>query len=248
LVSPLLVDQYRVRLPIFEGPLDLLLFFIKRDEIDIYDIPIAKITQDFLDYLNLMTALNLVLAGDFMVIAATLMRIKARMLLPPTPGEEEEDIEDPRRELVEMLIEYKRFKEAAGELRDIEEDRIKMFPRIQSMEEVYGGPTVEDSLTDVTLYDLLETVKRILADMPEELTHNVETISNTIEEQMGVIEGFFGERNEYTFMELAKTIKKRVVVMLTFLALLELMRSRKITISQDKFLGEILIRKVSNEK
>ncbi|MCH7886503.1 MAG: segregation/condensation protein A [Candidatus Marinimicrobia bacterium] len=248
MVSPLLVDQYRVRLPIFEGPLDLLIFFIKRDEIDIYDIPIAKITQDFLDYLNLMTALNLVLAGDFMVIAATLMRIKARMLLPPTPGEEEEDIEDPRRELVEMLIEYKRFKEAAGELRDIEEDRIKMFPRIQSMEEVYGGPTVEDSLTDVTLYDLLETVKRILADMPEELTHNVETISNTIDEQMGVIEGFFGERNEYTFMELAKTIKKRVVVILTFLALLELMRLRKITISQDKFLGEILIRKVSNEK
>jgi len=248
LASPLLVDQYRVRLPIFEGPLDLLIFFIKRDELDIYDIPIAKITQDFLDYLNLMTALDLVLAGDFMVIAATLMRIKARMLLPPTPGEEEEDIEDPRRELVEMLIEYKRFKEAAGELRDIEEDRIKMFPRIQSMEEIYGGPTVEDSLTDVTLYDLLETVKKILSDMPEDLTHNVETISNTIEEQMGVIEGFFGEHNEYTFMELAKTIKKRVVVILTFLALLELMRSRKITISQDKFLGEIIIRKVSNEK
>ena len=248
MVSPLLVDQYRVRLPIFEGPLDLLIFFIKRDEIDIYDIPIAKITQDFLDYLNLMTALNLVLAGEFMVIAATLMRIKARMLLPPTPGEEEEDIEDPRRELVEMLIEYKRFKEAAGELRDIEEDRIKMFPRIQSMEDIYGGPSVEDSLTDITLYDLLETVKRILSDMPEDLTHNVETLSNTIEEQMGVIEGFFGERNEYTFKELAKTIKKRVVVILTFLALLELMRSRKITISQDKFLGEILIRKVSNEK
>jgi len=201
-----------------------------------------------LDYLNLMTALNLVLAGDFMVIAATLMRIKARMLLPPTPGDEEEDIEDPRRELVEMLIEYKRFKEAAGELRDIEEDRIKMFPRIQSMEDIYGGPSVEDSLTDITLYDLLETVKRILSDMPEDLTHNVETLSNTIEEQMGVIEGFFGERNEYTFKELAKTIKKRVVVILTFLALLELMRSRKITISQDKFLGEILIRKVSNEK
>ena len=248
MVSPLLVDQYRVRLPIFEGPLDLLIFFIKRDEIDIYDIPIAKITQDFLDYLNLLTALNLVLAGDFMVIAATLMRIKAKMLLPPTPGDEEEDIEDPRRELVEMLIEYKRFKEAAGELRDIEEDQIKMFPRVLSMEGVYGGPTIEDSLTDVTLYDLLETVKRILADMPEEQTHDVQTISNTIEEQMGIIEGFFGERSEYTFTELAKTIKNRVVVILTFLALLELMRSTRITISQDKFLGEILIRKVSNEK
>ena len=248
MVSPLLVDQYRVRLPIFEGPLDLLIFFIKRDEIDIYDIPIAKITQDFLDYLNLLTALNLVLAGDFMVIAATLMRIKAKMLLPPTPGDEEEDIEDPRRELVEMLIEYKRFKEAAGELRDIEEDQIKMFPRTLSMEGVYGGPTIEDSLTDVTLYDLLETVKRILADMPEEQTHDVQTISNTIEEQMGIIEGFFGERKEYTFTELAKTIKNRVVVILTFLALLELMRSTRITISQDKFLGEILIRKVSNEK
>ncbi len=248
MVSPLLVDQYRVRLPIFEGPLDLLLFFIKKDEIDIYDIPIAKITQDFLDYLNLMTVLNLVLAGDFMVIAATLMRIKAKMLLPSTPGEEEDDVEDPRRELVEMLLEYKRFKEAAGELKEIEAERIKMFPRIQDLEEVYGGPTIEDSLTDVTLYDLLETVKKILADIPVEITHEVETINATIEEQMGIVEGFFGERNEYAFSELAKTVKKRVVVILTFLALLELMRSKKIRISQDKFLGEILIRKVSDEK
>jgi len=247
LVTPLLVDQYRVTLPVFEGPLDLLLFLIKRDEIDIYDIPISQITEDFLDYLNLMKALNLNLAGDFLVVAATLMRIKARMLLPATPADEEEEMDDPRQELVDMLIEYKRFKEAAGELSDIEEGRIKMFPRLQSMEEVYGGPSLEDSLKDVTLFDLLETVRRVLSEMPVVTTHDIETLDVTIEEQMGIIEGFFGEKTEFTFMELAKTLTHKVVVVLTFLALLELMRSNKITVTQDSFAGEIIIRKRTHE-
>lgn len=248
MVTPLLVDQYRVTLPAFEGPLDLLLFLIKRDELDIYDIPISKITEDFLNYLTLMKALNLQLAGDFLVIAATLMRIKARMLLPSAPVEDEEEIEDPRQELVDMLIEYKRFKEAAGELSDIEEGRIKMFPRVQSMEEVYGGPTLEDSLKDVTLYDLLETVRKVLSEMPVTTTHEVETLDVTIEEQMGVIEGFFGEKTEFSFMELAKSLTHKVVVVLTFLALLELMRSNKVTVTQESFGGEIIIRKTTHEK
>lgn len=247
MVTPLLVDQYRVTLPVFEGPLDLLLFLINRDELDIYDIPISKITEDFLDYLNLMKALNLNLAGDFLVVAATLMRIKARMLLPATPADDEEEMDDPRQELVDMLLEYKRFKEAAGELSDIEEGRIKMFPRLQSMEEVYGGPTLEDSLKDVTLFDLLETVRRVLSEMPVVTTHDIETLDVTIEEQMGVIEGFFGEKTEFTFIELAKTLTQKVVVVLTFLALLELMRSNKITVTQDSFAGEIIIRKRTHE-
>lgn len=248
MVTPLLVDQYRVTLPAFEGPLDLLLFLIKRDELDIYDIPISKITEDFLNYLNLMKALNLNFAGDFLVIAATLMRIKARMLLPATPVDDDEEMEDPRQELVDMLIEYKRFKEAAGELKDIEEGRIKMFPRIQSMEQVYGGPTLKDSLKDVTLFDLLETVRKVLSEMPVVTTHDVETLDVTIEEQMGVIEGFFGEKTEYSFMELAKTLTHKVIVVLTFLALLELMRSNKVTVTQDGFAGEIIIRKRTHEK
>ena len=247
MVTPLLIDQYRVTLPVFEGPLDLLLFLIKRDELDIYDIPISKITEDFLDYLNLMKALNLNLAGDFLVVAATLMRIKARMLLPATPVDDEEEMDDPRQELVDMLIEYKRFKEAAGELSDIEEGRIKMFPRLQSMEEVYGGPSLEDSLKDVTLFDLLETVRRVLSEMPVVTTHDIETLDVTIEEQMGIIEGFFGEKTEFTFMELAKSLTHKVVVVLTFLALLELMRSNKITVTQDSFAGEIIIRKRTHE-
>ena len=248
MVTPLLVDQYRVTLPAFEGPLDLLLFLIKRDELDIYDIPISKITEDFLNYLNLMKALSLHFAGDFLVIAATLMRIKARMLLPATPVDDEEEMEDPRQELVDMLIEYKRFKEAAGELKDIEEGRIKMFPRIQSMEQVYGGPTLKDSLKDVTLFDLLETVRKVLSEMPVVTTHDVETLDVTIEEQMGVIESFFGEKTEYSFMELAKTLTHKVIVILTFLALLELMRSNKVTVTQDGFAGEIIIRKKTHEK
>ena len=246
MVSPLIVDQYRVRLPIFEGPLDLLLFLIKRDELDIYDIPIAKITQDFLDYVNLLKVLNLHLAGDFMVMAATLMRIKARMLLPASPLDDDDEIDDPRQELVDMLIEYRKFKEAAGELEELEDERIKMFPRIQSMEEVYGGPTLEDSLKDVTLFDLLETVKKILAEMPEESLHEIVTLDVTIEEQMGVIESFFGEKDHFSFMDLAKSLKQRILVMLTFLAMLELMRTQKIRVEQDENFGEIIIRKLSN--
>lgn len=246
MVSPLIVDQYRVRLPIFEGPLDLLLFLINRDELDIYDIPIAKITQDFLDYVNLLKVLNLHLAGDFMVMAATLMRIKARMLLPASPLDDEDEIDDPRRELVDMLVEYRKFKEAAGELEELEDEQIKTFPRIQSMEEVYGGPTLEDSLKDVTLFDLLETVKKILAEMPEESSYEIVSLDVTIEEQMGVIESFFGEKDHFTFMDLAKNLKQRILVMLTFLAMLELMRSQKIRVEQEENFGEIIIRKLSN--
>ena len=113
--------MYTIKLTDFEGPLDLLLFFIKRDELDIYDIPIAKITKEFLDYVHFMESLDLEVAGEFLVMAAELMQVKVRMLLPPEPGEEEE--EDPRANLVKRLVEYKRFKEMAGELSTLEEEQ-----------------------------------------------------------------------------------------------------------------------------
>ena len=114
------------------------------------------------------------------------------------------------------------------------------------MEEVYGGPTLEDSLKDVTLFDLLETVKKILAEMPEESSYEIVSLDVTIEEQMGVIESFFGEKDHFTFMDLAKNLKQRILVMLTFLAMLELMRSQKIRVEQEENFGEIIIRKMSN--
>jgi len=115
------------------------------------------------------------------------------------------------------------------------------------MEAVYGGPTLEDSLKDVTLFDLLETVKKVLAEMPVESSYDIVSLDVSIEEQMGVIESFFGEKDHFSFMDLVKNLKQRILVMLTFLAMLELMRSQKIRVEQEEHFGEIIIRKLSNE-
>ena len=189
-----------------------------------------------------MKAMNIQLAGDFMVMAATLMRIKAQMLLP-LPEIDDFDIEDPRRELVEMLIEYKRFKEVAGELEQLELENVKSFPRRLSMEAEYGGPTVDDSLIDVTLFDLMSIIKQVVEDMPEEIIHQVELFQVTIEEQMGVVLSFFGDEKEYSFYDLIKSLKNKVIVVVTFLAILELMKNQRVKVYQEKYFGEIRIRK-----
>src|SRR5438552_17443681 len=153
-----------VKLARFEGPLDLLLHLIKRDEIDIYDIPIAHITQQYLAYLELMRALDLEVAGEFLVMAATLMRIKAKMLLPlPQPGEDEDE-GDPREELVQRLIEYRQFKEAAGTLKEREAERRMLFERGMVPGENEAGPL---PLASVTLFHLLDALNRVMSRLPE---------------------------------------------------------------------------------
>ena len=154
-----------VKLARFEGPLDLLLHLIKRDEIDIYDIPIAHITQQYLAYIELMRALDLEVAGEFLVMAATLMRIKAKMLLPlPAVGEEEEE-GDPREELVQRLIEYRQFKEAAETLKSSEGERRLLFERGMVPGEDEAGPL---PLAPATLFDLLDALNRVMSRVPEQ--------------------------------------------------------------------------------
>ena len=147
--------MYRVKLTGFEGPLDLLLFFIKRDELDIYDIPIARITKGFLEYLHLMASLDLEVAGEFIVMAATLMQIKVRMLLPKEEGAEEE--EDPRAELVRRLIEYKRFKEMSVEMSSMEDgQRSVRYRRFFNADtKIHAPETEEESLRDINLFNLM---------------------------------------------------------------------------------------------
>lgn len=233
--------MYTIKLRDFEGPLDLLLFFIKRDELDIYNIPIAKITKEFFDYLQYMRDLDLEIAGDFLVMAAELMQIKVKMLLPPEPGEEEE--EDPRANLVKRLIEYKRFKEVAQELVAREEAQMKIAyrgyreadPRVMEMEED------EMSLSDVSLFDLIASFQYAVARMPKKFVHEIVKINVTIDEQIEYILDFFSRRSETTFAELIEGMTEKIRIVVTFIALLELIRSRKLVVRQLEPFQELSI-------
>jgi len=237
---------YVVSLEHFEGPLDLLLFFIKRDEIDIYDIPIAQITEEFLVYTQAIQALDLEQAGEFIVMAATLMQIKAKMLLPrPERGPEEEEEEDPRAELVRRLLEYKQYKEVADGLRLREEEYRNVFYRqfFKADERVFLEETPEELLRNVTLYDLLAAFKKALDKAPRKTVHLVEQISYTIEEQTEYILSLFSQRAQVTFFELVDRMEK-IGIIVTFLALLELIKNKFIAFHQDDSFGDVLIYRI----
>src|SRR3989338_1249361 len=176
---------YKVKLDVFEGPLDLLLYLIKKEEIDIYDIPIAKITDEYLEYLELMKLLDLNIAGEFLVMAATLIHIKSKMLLPPDhlEGEEKEE-EDPRAELVRRLIEYKKFKEAAQELSHMESHQKHYFARVAGQPIKFEDTAREDEFFEATLFDLITAFTKVLKDIPKEVFHQVVRDEFTVSEKI----------------------------------------------------------------
>jgi segregation and condensation protein A len=227
------MGTFTVRVPDFEGPLDLLLFFIRRDELDIYNIPIAHITREFLDALHLMQMLDLELASEFIVMAATLMQIKARMLIPHTdePGGEDEE-GDPRAELTRRLLEYRRFKETAGSLERMERDQRDRSFRAYFAEDTRAPDPERDgeALADVTLFHLIAAFRHALRNVPETPFHEIRTIPYSIEEQGLAIMNFFGARPRYTFLELAETLRDKIHFVVTFIALLELVRARRVRI------------------
>jgi len=233
---------YRIKTEIFEGPFDLLLFLIRKHEIDIYDIPIHDISSQFLEYIELMKILDLEVAGEFIEMVATLMNIKARMLLPSPVFGDEEDVEDPRTELVQRLLEYKKFKEAALEMSDYEEFRRKMFSRKYFLKPDDGQPiSNEEYLQNITLFDLLLAFKKALDNMPKVTFHEVKKIEVTIEEQTSYILNILDTQQNILFSEMIKKIKSRIVVIVTFLALLELIRMRKIVVRQSRVFEDIKI-------
>jgi len=232
---------YSVKLDAFEGPLDLLLFLIKRDEIDIYDIPIAHITRQYLEYIELMKVLNLEVAGEFIVMAATLIRIKARMLLPRTVDEEEE--EDPREELVQALLEYRKYKEAAQVLKTKEEEQSNWFPRTDP--DLSGLPK-EEILVEASLYDLMSAFKKILDSQPKETFHTINYPRVTIEERIEYVLNCLAQKDGVVFTELFSDSPVKLVMVVTFMAILELIRLQKIYIRQTKHFSEIWVFK--NEK
>jgi segregation and condensation protein A len=227
--------EYKVRLEQFEGPLDLLLFLIKKQEINIYDIPIAAITEQYLAYIKVLEFLNLELAGEFLVMAATLMRIKARMLLPSGPSDEEE-IDDPRRELVQQLLEYQRFKQAASDLEAMEYQRSLLFVRPEwEREEVEARDEI-----DYNLFDLIVALKQVL-ERAEQGPMEISVEEVTIEEKMDYLLERVEPGKRIPFADLFEDGAGALEIIVTFLALLELLRQGALKFRQTKSFGTIYI-------
>jgi segregation and condensation protein A len=229
--------SYHVHLTQFEGPLDLLLHLIRRDKINIYDIPISHITKEYLSYIEVMQELSLEVAGEFFVMAATLMRIKAQMLLPRRTEEDEED-EDPREELVRNLLEYRKFKEAAGHFAEKERDRRKVFTRPATKP---NDTDVQAPLMEVSIFDLVDAFKKVMDDLKKQISYRIEKESHTVEEQMDLIRGAVNRSSEVLFTELFSGDTGRMEIIVTFLAILEMVRlgelhARQMTTGGDVWL------------
>jgi len=236
--------RYRVKLDVFEGPFDLLLFLIRKDEVDIYDIPIARITGQFLGYIEALQLLDLDVAGDFIEMVATLMSIKARMLLPVPDSADGEEIEDPRTELVERLIEYKRFKEAAEDLSELEENRSRLFARADfSFIDKNPEPNDEEFLDNVTFFDLMLAFRKAMQNMPRETTRTIEKIEVTVEQQAELILQRLKEKKQFNFQEFFREFKKKIIIIVTFLALLELVRLGRVIVNQSLNFDDIRIQR-----
>ena len=235
-------DSYNVKIPAFEGPFDLLLHLIKENKVDIYDIPIAVITGQYLQYLEMMEELDLDMAGDFLVMAATLIHIKSRMLLPvdeEAPGEEQED---PRLELIQRLLEYQTFKDASLGLREKEEEWMNIFHREPIKDEEAEAESTEPELYlfDVNLFDLLGALKEILNTAPPEIvriTREALTVKDKISHIMEML-----ENNETVrFEDLFKEDRSRIQIVVTFVALLELIRLGLVRAYQENDFGNIWV-------
>ncbi len=239
--STLPQDAPTIHLPLFEGPLDLLLFLIKREKIDIHDIPIAPITRQYMEYLDLMRELNLDVAGDFMVMAATLIHIKSKMLVPvePTEAEGEEEHVDPREELVRRLLEFQRYKEAAGVLHQQAQIRAAQWTRPDTV-----LPTFDDAgeeMLEAGLYDLVAAFKELLDRRKTLLAHEVEAEGPPVEQRMEELLAMIREGESLEFLELFASLETKVAMITTFLALLELIRLKRVRVYQREMFGPIRV-------
>jgi segregation and condensation protein A len=237
---------YKIKLDQFEGPLDLLLFFIKRDELNIYDIPISKITKEFLGYVNLIKMLDLEVAGDFILMASTLMHIKVRMLLPREIDEKGEEI-DPRAELIQALLEYKKYKEMSEELAFFETNQRKINYRGNFTEdEKESPPDLEVLLKNVTIFDLAKAFKKALDSIKPEIFHEIKRINVTLEEQIKYIQTRLDEISELHFLSLVDGMNEKIRIVITFVALLELAKMGMIGIKESTNFNDFVIIRLNN--
>ena len=229
-------ENFEVKLPLFEGPFDLLLFFIERDELDIYDIPISSITNDFLDYMHHMDRLNIELASEFILVAATLMRIKSKMLLPRPQLDEAGNEIDPREELVKHLLEYKKYKSVIEQFHAMEETELMKEKRgniIRELRSLAESTNVEAELQDVDLFKLMTVFEKVLRRYEAEKNkpvHQVVQYPYTVEAQKEFLLRQVEESPSTSFSDIVEKFPTRVAMIFTFLAILELLALQRLTI------------------
>ena len=234
---------YQVRLEHFEGPLDLLLFLIREHEVDIYDIPISMVTQQYLQYLELLKLLDLEVGSEYLLMAATLLRVKSKMLLPRRSEEEEDEAVDPREELVQRLLEYRQFKEAAGVLNEHQDRNADVFyhpPAAPLDEDMNGVESLDSRLAgNLNLWDLLQAFRLTLDRARDDFDRTVERETISIEDRMDDILENLKKRKNLFFSALFQEDLTRPFLIVTFLALLELIRQNRVVFEQTDTLGEI---------
>ncbi|MFO7975524.1 MAG: segregation/condensation protein A [Candidatus Hydrogenedentota bacterium] len=235
-------EVLRLHLDMFEGPFEVLLYLIKAQEIDIFDIPIVTITDQYLRFLEMMREEDLDVTGEFLVMAATLIQIKSRMLLPPDPDaeEEEEDLEeeDPRIELVEKLIEYRRFRDVAQRLEYLENERARWFVR-NSPPEIEPDEDEEEEFLEVSLYDLIEAFRGVIRFFSDDLFHAVEPEQTSVDEKIEYIENRLESEGSLAWTDLLGECRSRIELVCSFLAILELCRMGRLRAHQHGAFGDI---------
>ena len=242
------MDSYHISLPQFEGPFDLLLFFIERDELDINNIPIHSITEDFLAYIRQMESMNIDVASEFILVAATLCRIKAKMLIPRKPVDEEGNEIDPREELVQRLLEYKRYKSVLDEMRQLEAQRAERHHRGNFSDELRTIATkalVDIELESVTLFKLLRTFERVMQRLEERnrkaTVHQIVRYPYTIQDQQEYLYGAVRRRGKVSFKEVFLSLENRMHAIVTFLALLELLNLQRLHLQQREGINNFVL-------
>ncbi|HJY63561.1 MAG TPA: segregation/condensation protein A [Ignavibacteria bacterium] len=236
--------MYRIKLNEFEGPLDLLLFFIQRDELDINDIPISKITSEFCEYVKYIQVLDIELAGEFILMAATLIQIKAKMILF-RPEDQVEEEEDPRYELVKRLLEYKRFKDASQEFGSLEEEERRVFHRNDFDGDYKIDENIEEdfSIQNLTLFNLIKAYKYAIEHQPKEVIHNIIRLNVSIDEQIEFINELCTNMEYVSFLKMIEGMEKiRIVV--TFIAILEMIKNGIIGIKLNNSLTDFQVFKL----
>ena len=232
------MEQYKVKIDLFEGPFDLLLFFIERDELEIYDISISQITHDFLDYIRELERLNIDVASEFILMAATLMKVKSRTLIPRKQIDEDGNEIDPRKELIQRLLEYKKFKEIVEDLKVLESDRTQIHGRgnfTSEMKRIANKAMVDIELESLSLYKLLNVFNQVVLkyeDRKNRTFHEIVKFPYTIEEQQGFIKNKVIKKGKMNFTSLFDGVKNRIEAIVTFLALLEMLNQQIILLTQ----------------
>jgi len=244
-----LEQDYKVRLDIFEGPLDLLLYLIKKEEVDIYEISIEKITKEYLKFIDAFKLLNIELASEFIVMAANLMYIKSRMLLPKShqPPEEDVEEEDPRWELIRQLVEYKKFKDAAGflQLRELEQESV--FVSKPDTSDLGPPDDAPEPLPDVGIFDLIRAFQKVIDRFEEDNSiYEIADENFTIGDKIDFLLAEIPRGQRVPFFGLFEAASSRTEVIVTFLALLELIKLNHFSVHQEDLLGEIFLHRNEN--